>query len=540
MNPAQPKNPHSVGDRVKHEKHGTGTVVEAMAGGSTLVLFDKGNRGNFPSGSTHLKPSDTEVPANHDPANILERLKRLNKRYGGEIHKTSPVGGYASIYRATVEGEQVTIGIGDDGEPYTYTLKGGRKPLAEPAELVWVNPAHWHGEPIPIRQWYVPDMIPMRQVTLLTGDGGVGKSLLAAQIGAAGAMCVETLGLEPWGGKVIYLGAEDEADEFHRRLADIAKALGGDLSDLHLFRLLPAADMDALLAAPDKQGVMQPTALWLDFADFAENYEPKLIVLDTSADLFGGDEIKRSQVRQFISMLRKLAIKINCAIVLLSHPSVAGMQTGTGTSGSTAWSNSVRARLYLTADKDDDNLRTLKGMKANYAAKGGELKLRWHEGAFVLDDGKPSPAAGLLANHADKVFLRLLSAINGSGQNVSPNRSSSYAPTVMAKRPDRDGLSKKALEEAMHRSLAAGTAAVVTEGSPSRQRQRLVVVADEVKQGRTALLPTVPSNGLPTPSNGAAHTPPITPVGVGNARPLEDGRQYQANNDYSEPAREAA
>ncbi|TIX67099.1 MAG: hypothetical protein E5V33_03345, partial [Mesorhizobium sp.] len=260
--PQQPENTYKVGDRVEHDTHGAGTVIEASKHGA-VVLFDRGNRGNFRTGP-HLRPSDTPVPRGHDAAECIIRLKRLQKRYGGEIHKTSPVGGHASIYRATVDGEQVTIGIGDDGEPYTYTIKGGRKPLAEPAELVWVNPAHWHGEQIPVRQWYVPDMIPMRQVTLLTGDGGVGKSLLAAQIGAAGAMCVETLGLEPWGGKVIYLGAEDEADEFHRRLADIAKALGGDLSDLHLFRLLPAADMDALLSAPDKHGVMQPTALWLD------------------------------------------------------------------------------------------------------------------------------------------------------------------------------------------------------------------------------------------------------------------------------------
>jgi len=345
--------------------------------------------------------------------------------------------------------------------------------------LPLVNPADWHGQGVPSRQWYIPDLIPMKQVTLLSGDGGVGKSLLALQLAAAGAMSVETLGLEPWAGRVLYLGAEDEADEFHRRLADIAKSLGGDLSDLHLFRLLPAAEMDAMLSQPDRTGTMQPTPLWQRFAEYAKGYEPKLIVLDTSADLFGGDEIKRGQVRQFIAMLRKLAMEIDCAIVLLSHPSVQGMQSGTGLSGSTAWNNSVRSRLYLTADKDDEDLRVLKGMKSNYGRKGGEIRMRWDNGAFTLDDGKPSAAAGMLNKRADEKFRELLSAINRTGQRVAPTKGVNYAPSLMAERPDAGGLDKKALEGAMHRLLAAGLIKVVLDGPPSKQRQRLIVAAED-------------------------------------------------------------
>src|SRR5690606_40940583 len=73
-------------------------------------------------------------------------------------------------------------------------------------------------------------------------------------------------------------------------------------------------------------------------------------VCSSDLDLFGGDEINRNQVRRFIGMLRALAIAFDTAVVLLSHPSVQGMQTGTGTSGSTAWNNSVRSRLYLRSE----------------------------------------------------------------------------------------------------------------------------------------------------------------------------------------------
>lgn len=39
-----------------------------------------------------------------------------------------------------------------------------------------INPADWHGEPVPTREWYCEGLIPMRTVTILNGDGGVGKS----------------------------------------------------------------------------------------------------------------------------------------------------------------------------------------------------------------------------------------------------------------------------------------------------------------------------------------------------------------------------
>ena len=76
---------------------------------------------------------------------------------------------------------------------------------------------------------------------------------------------------------------------------------------------------------------------------------PRLIILDTSADLFGGNEIYRSHTRQFISMLRQLAIAARnaCGVLLLTHPSLEGIRSGSGLSGSTAWHNSVSGPLRV-------------------------------------------------------------------------------------------------------------------------------------------------------------------------------------------------
>jgi Mrp family chromosome partitioning ATPase len=60
-----------------------------------------------------------------------------------------------------------------------------------------INPADWEGVTVPPREWIVPDYIPHKTVTLLSGDGGTGKSLLAMQLAAARALARDWIGLLP-------------------------------------------------------------------------------------------------------------------------------------------------------------------------------------------------------------------------------------------------------------------------------------------------------------------------------------------------------
>jgi len=350
----------------------------------------------------------------------------------------------------------------------------------KPKSLTIVDPTEWHGQPVPDREWFLPGLVPARNVTLLSGDGGVGKSLLALQIAAASALGVDTMGLTPQAGRVFYLGAEDEEDEFRRRLAQIVAGHGRTLADLDgNFRLSPMAGEDATLALPDRAKNMQPTAMMESLVDQVTSFRPGLLILDTSADLFGGDEINRVQVRQFVGMLRKIAMGIDCAVILLSHPSIQGIQSGSGLSGSTAWNNSVRSRLYLTAAQDDDEARVLTTVKSNYGKKGGGIKMRWSDGTFVLDDGKPTAGASMLAAQAERVFCELLSMLTRQGRNVCHVPGTTYAPSVMAKLPEAQGVNKARLVDAMNGLLASGAVKIVVEGPASRQRQRLILAAED-------------------------------------------------------------
>ena len=59
---------------------------------------------------------------------------------------------------------------------------------AVPEPLKIIDPTAWQNQPVPERQWLVPGLIPLHNVTLLAGDGGLGKSILAMQLMAACAL----------------------------------------------------------------------------------------------------------------------------------------------------------------------------------------------------------------------------------------------------------------------------------------------------------------------------------------------------------------
>ena len=347
------------------------------------------------------------------------------------------------------------------------------------------------GKPAQPCPWHVPDVIPGRQVTQLGGDGGVGKSLVGLQLGVATVIEKQWLGMSTRCGPVIYLSPEDDLDELHRRLEAIAASYGVNVADLTDLHLVPLAGLDAVLGAPGERGIISPTEVWLALLRLVEKIGPCLVVLDTLADVFAGNENARQEVRQFIGMLRGLAIKHDLAVVLLAHPSLSGMASGSGTSGSTAWNNSVRSRLYLEDVKGeggrevDSDLRVLRVKKANYGPPGPELMLKWYQGCFVREggDGTPSGLDKLTAQARDeRIFLDLVVAFNEQGRDVSPSRFNAYAPTVFAKHADAEGLSKGRLEDAMNRLLKEGRIKIETSGSPSRRHSRLVAASTEGRE----------------------------------------------------------
>ena len=324
------------------------------------------------------------------------------------------------------------------------------------------------------RAWHVEGLLPGRTVTLLGGDGGTGKSLLALQLAAATAAARPWLGLPVTAGRAVYVSAEDDSEELHRRLADITQAEGIAFDDLERLTLRSLAGEDALLAHAQRNGTLTPTPLFRDLDQRLGDEAPALLVLDTLADLFPGDENNRAQARQFVGMLRGLAIRHDCTVLMLAHPSLSGLNSGTGTSGSTAWNNSVRSRLYLDRVRDDGygadpDARTLTTKKANYGRTGGEIALRWQAGVFVAQEAETGLDRMAATAKAERVFLRLLRQFLDQGRRVNSKGGPNYAPKVFSGHPDCEGISKRAFGLAMERLLSGGKITIGQDGPPSRR-----------------------------------------------------------------------
>lgn len=347
-------------------------------------------------------------------------------------------------------------------------------PIVEAAELA--------GRRIVPPRWIVDGLIPDRTVTLFSSDGGVGKSLAAMQLAFAVAAGSKWFGSYTREGGCLYLSAEDEIDEVHRRLAIIARFEGLALDSLpHRLSIAPLAGHDALLALPAARGgALAPTPLFGALRDRIADQRPAVVILDTSADLFGGEENNRTQVRQFVAMLRATAMEFDTAIVLLSHPSLSGLANDTGLSGSTAWNNSVRSRLYMTRDKDNSNMRVIRVMKANYGPTGGEIRLEFRNGVlFAIGRSDDSNAHRLSVEASvDEVFIALVREFNARKHRLSPSHNSpmNYAPKLFAKHSASQGYNARQFNDAMVRLLANKAIEIGRFGDyASKQKDNIVI-----------------------------------------------------------------
>jgi RecA-family ATPase len=201
-----------------------------------------------------------------------------------------------------------------------------------------------------------------------------------------------------------------------------------------------------------------------------------------SADIYGGNENDRAQVRQFISLLRGMAITSGAGVLLTSHPSLTGINTGTGLSGSTAWNASVRSRLYFkraTTDKDeepDPDLRVLEVMKSNYGPVGETITLRWKDGLFLPVSGVNDLEKLAMDARAENLFLDLLARFNKQNRNVNDKTGPTYAPTLFAQEAEAKAarIGKQAFANAMRRLFSNDRIHLEPYGKPSRQFKRLV------------------------------------------------------------------
>ncbi|MBB6254106.1 AAA family ATPase [Nitrospirillum iridis] len=346
--------------------------------------------------------------------------------------------------------------------------------------------ASWAGKPVPERQWLVPDLIPLRNVTLLTGDGGLGKTLLALQLQASAALGAPWLGRECRRVKTLGVYCEDEEDELQRRMTDIAAAYGAALGDLEHVDIAGRVGEDNTLLIFGRPGEgADATPFYHAILRRARELGAELIVLDSLYDFFLGNENARTEVHRFGGLLRALALATGAAVVVCGHPSRAGMQEGSGLSGSTAWNAVVRSRLYLTrpaAEEGavvDPDARVLSTKKANYGPIAGDIPITWQGGVFVADGAQGADMVDRLdrANHARDVLLAAVDQFNAQGRpTIATRGQGNYLPTRVIRDGLAQGLKKWELEREMAVLFERGELAIGTVGHYGNRNARRGII----------------------------------------------------------------
>jgi RecA-family ATPase len=253
-----------------------------------------------------------------------------------------------------------------------------------------IEPTAWEGQPIPARQWIVDDLIPCGEVTMVTGNGGEGKSLLTLQLLIAAATGVKWLGRGVKQYRSIGIYCEDDRDELMRRTSGVLFPQRLGFADLDGMYLFSRKGKDSILFQADRyEAVGSVTNFFHRLRATILDYGAQIIVLDSLYNFYGGNENDRLQPNQFVNALAEIAQEVSGAVILVAHPSRTGIATGSGDAGSTSWHNAVRSRLYLhrkkhpSGDPDRRGPLVLSPMKGNYAPPQDEIELMWEEGRFV-------------------------------------------------------------------------------------------------------------------------------------------------------------
>lgn len=368
--------------------------------------------------------------------------------------------------------------------------KGASRPKADRPPIDW---ALLSGHEPPARVWAIDYWLGMGHVTLLAGLGGIGKSLLAQQLGSTLALGQSFIDNVSVPRKVLFWAGEDDEHELWRRQYSIAKAMNVELAVFAENFIVHAMEDRDCAMMEQVYGEMMATSVVDELTQQINDYAADVVILDNISRLFGGSENNRHDVTTFLSLLAKAGGVRKPAILLLGHVSKAA---GSEFSGSTAWENAVRSRLWFSDKKPDaapaeseeeaaTDLRYLARRKANYSSKDMRA-LRFADGAYVCEN--PSMGGGIVESiskaNAERVIIRGIAKVEQLGYVPTDRHCQFFLPHLLVKYGLNEDFSKADLDRALTRTIGDGRVERITEKAKNRssERTRLVVKANSVPE----------------------------------------------------------
>lgn len=335
---------------------------------------------------------DSDAATNENVQRAERGLAAVAAQWGALVHVVRvPYSASAKVGLddyVTAHGAQAWAALIDGTPPYRQdAASADNRPAMHVVEL-----AAKSEPPVPMT-FALASLLPHRNVTLLSGNGGAGKSNLALTLCAHVAAGKDWNGFAATQGRVMLVSMEDEADTLRRRLAHIVATYRLDEAAVReSLRLVDATDDEflAVECAANGERYLRTTASFEAMADRIRSYAPALVVIDNASEAFGANENERRMVRSFMRTLARLARTHGAAVMLLAHIDKAAARSGGNGntfSGSSAWHNGPRSRLVLVPDSKAPDRVILSVEKHQYSGPVPDMRLTWTAEGVLKPDG---------------------------------------------------------------------------------------------------------------------------------------------------------
>lgn len=436
------------------------------------------------------------------------------------------------------EGEASNFDANDlaqrDGHDVLAELLEGAQDFAPRPLLVPVDVARVLSEPSEPPRFVWDGYLPRGVVAMLGAHGGTGKSTIALMLAVAvAAGRGELFGVACEPGRVVFASLEDSAAVVRHRLHKICTAWGIEPHALaQRLSIVDGTSEPELFASTGRDGG-STTPAYAELRALAQGCD--LLMIDNASDAYGGDEIQRRPVRGFIRALGRIAKANDCAVLLLAH-----VDKGTsrkeradteGYSGSTAWNNSVRSRLFMA--RGNDGALELSHQKSNLAKLRAPLRLFWPDGGLPQVDAAP---VGVVAHIADNVntraLLKLIAEFSERGEHVSTATTSrsNAAALLSAEAGYPKALKPREVFDLLRRAERAGHIERVVQRTANRKPLECWQVTSKGRE-HAELAPTAPA--APTARFEEVGAPdaegaPTAPTSAGGYRGRESAQEVGA------------
>jgi len=257
--------------------------------------------------------------------------------------------------------------------------------------------------------WLWKHRIPRGKLTLLAGDGGIGKSLLTmdlAQRISSGRPWPDSLCEPNPTGGVVIVSAEDDIDD---TIVPRLKAAGADLARIVAIQGIEYTDQERKrrgVRGFNLQHDMPALEAAIDATDGCS-----LIIIDPVTAFMGkargNDNV---EVRGCLAPLAALAADTGVAIVLVSHLNKPGAAAATTAMhrviGSIAFSAAARATWLVCRDEEQPQRRLMLPIKANLTADQTGL-------AYEVNASDDDPEIPVVHWQAGAVTVKADEALSG-------------------------------------------------------------------------------------------------------------------------------